>query len=80
MASETVLDQELRTFQDKKAALVSSSLGKFVLISGENVEVWDTYQDALQAGYDRYGVDEPFMVREVKDAESVHMVHRGSLS
>lgn len=78
--SGVILERELSTFQSKKSELVSRALGKFALIHGDDVEIWDTYTDALHAGYDRYGIDEPFMVREIKEIETVHLVYRGYVS
>jgi hypothetical protein len=42
--------------------------GKFVLIQGEAVQgVWDTLDEALAAGYDRFGLA-PFLAQEINDA------------
>ena len=74
------LDREMDTFNAKRSELVANSLGKFVLISGDQVEIWDTYDDALHAGYEHFGIDTPFMVRQVKEVETVNLIYRGALS
>jgi hypothetical protein len=48
-----------------------NDLGKFVLIKdGQLVDKYDTYQDALQAGYLKYGL-ERFLVKQVAPAGQV---------
>jgi hypothetical protein len=39
--------------------------GRFVVIQGDQVlGTWDTYRDALQYGYERFG-DQPFMAQRI---------------
>ena len=43
--------------------------GHYALISSDQLHsVWDTYSDALQAGYDRFGLDGRFIAQKI-DAE-----------
>ena len=50
----TTLERELETYREKLTEL-SANEGKFVLIHGSTVEgTFDTYQDALTAGYERF--------------------------
>lgn len=50
--------------------------GKWVLVhDGQIAGLWDTYEDALQAGYDRCGL-KPFLVKEVQSIERVHRINR----
>jgi hypothetical protein len=78
MTAISVLEREQATFSSHKADLVENHLGRFALISGDKVEsIWDTYVDALQAGYDHFGLDKAFMVREIKAKDTVHLVYRG---
>jgi hypothetical protein len=45
--------------------------GKYTLIKGDNAKgPYDTYDEALQAGYDAYGL-EPFLVKKIEYSESV---------
>jgi hypothetical protein len=72
------LERELETYRREVARLLAEGhRDKFALIKGEQVDsVWDTQDDALRAGYDRFGLDEPFMVKQIKDAEKVYYFSR----
>jgi hypothetical protein len=60
----------LETYNRKLPELLTNE-GKFVLIHGEEVaSVWDTYEDALRAGYAKVGLG-PFMVKKIQSAEPV---------
>jgi hypothetical protein len=62
------LEREMRTYKAKLPELGASE-GKFVLISGETVSgTFDSYQDALAAGYERFGL-EPFLVKQISTVE-----------
>jgi hypothetical protein len=59
------LDKELETYKAHLDALLSHE-GKFTLIQGETVAgIFDTYGDALNQGYERFGVDTPFLVKQI---------------
>ena len=65
----SALEKELRTYDAKKAELLRSAGGKFVLIKGEElIGLYDTIEEALSAGAERYGLD-AFLVREVRSEE-----------
>lgn len=50
--------------------------GKFVLIHGDELSgVWGTYEDALQAGYDKFGLS-PFLVKRIQWMETVQNITR----
>jgi len=56
---------ELRAFEARRSELVKNSLGKWAVFLGEEFGgVFDTYQDALQVGLDKYGSRE-FLIKEV---------------
>lgn len=66
------LKTELETYNANKERLVAESEGKYVLIHDQQISgVWDTYEDALKAGYDAYGL-EPFLVKRILAIEKVH--------
>ena len=45
--------------------------GKFTLIKGGDIQgPFDTYEDAIGAGYDRYGLV-PFLVKKIERVETV---------
>ena len=65
------LERELATFQRELAGLLAdpAKRGKFALVHGDAVDsVWPTVDAALDAGYDRFGL-EPFLVKEVTEHE-----------
>ncbi len=65
------LEKELETYLREKARLLSEGqAGRYVLIHGEEVVgTFDTLDDALEAGYNRFGLDEPFMARQVAESD-----------
>ena len=65
------LATELQTYEAKLPGLTPEA-GKFVLIKGTNVvDVFGDYEDALKAGYERFGL-EPFLVKKIEAVETVH--------
>ena len=58
---------ELRAFlQALPGLLADGHEGKHVLIKGDQVlTVWDTFGDALQAGYERFGWGERFLCQPI---------------
>ena len=70
------LKTELDTYLRHKDELVRESEGKYVVVHGDEVVgVWDTYEDALRAGYEKVGL-EPFLVKQVRSIEQVHFFFR----
>lgn len=64
------LEKELQTYAEHLSELLASA-GKYVLIKGSNVEgTFDTYGDALQAGYTKFQLDE-FLVKQIAPSEKV---------
>ena len=72
------LERELETYRRELSRLLTEGhWGKFALIHADQVDsVWDTLDDALRAGYDRFGLDEPFMVKQITDVEKVYYSSR----
>ncbi|HJT78155.1 MAG TPA: hypothetical protein VJ739_13205 [Gemmataceae bacterium] len=59
------LERELRTYRRELPGLLGHAEGKYVVIHGDRVNgVWETYEDALQAGYERYQLN-PFLVKQI---------------
>mgnify|MGYP001558119568 CR=1 FL=1 len=69
------LEKELAIYKQKLPELMVVDEGKFVLIHGEEVTVFDTYADAIKEGYDRYKLD-PFLVQKIGAAEKIQFVTR----
>jgi len=72
MTATERLKTELEAYEREKSRLVSESEGKYVLIQGTEVAgVWDTYADALSAGYAKFGL-EPFLVKQIEGVDRLH--------
>lgn len=69
---ENFLMEELETFEKNKENLVRQSEGKYVLIKGkEIVNCFDTENDAIKVGLDRFG-NVPFLVKKIERIEQTH--------
>ncbi len=60
------LERELASYRRELPRLLEEGeSGRFAVIEGDAVlSTWDTYRDALQYGYERFG-DHPFMVQRI---------------
>lgn len=68
MTSE--LEKELETFEAHKVELLAKSCGRFALVKGDEVVgTFDTTDDAIQHGYERFG-NVPFLVKEIVEIET----------
>ncbi|WP_144156516.1 hypothetical protein [Paraburkholderia sp. BCC1885] len=64
------LETELARFKAELPALWKDE-GKYALIKGDQpIEIFETYEDALKLGYERFGLD-PFLVKLITRTESV---------
>ncbi len=64
------LTQELETYLRELPKLLAQE-GQFILIKGPAVVgTFDSYNDALQVGYQRFGL-EPFLVKQISHTEQV---------
>ena len=65
------LSRELAAYQRLLPTLTSGSEGRFALIAGDELlGVFDTYPDALTAGYAARGL-EPFLVKKISSVEVI---------
>jgi hypothetical protein len=65
------LEQEWQAFRRELPNLLANpdNVGKFALVHGDRVDsVWATMEAALDAGYERFGV-EPFLVEHIVEKE-----------
>jgi hypothetical protein len=70
------LKKELETYEAHKLDLIGRAEGKYVLIQDSQIiDVWDTYEDALKAGYAKFGLT-AFLVKQVTGIEQVHFFTR----
>jgi len=66
---------ELAKYEEEKEALLGQE-GRFVLIKGREIPgIWDTYEDALQAGFEKFKL-EPFLVKQIQGIERVRFFSR----
>jgi hypothetical protein len=69
------LEKELATYRQELGRLLDQE-GKFVLIRGDEVAgVFETFQDAMTAGYEKFGLDQ-FLVRRIQAVERPLFFHR----
>src|SRR5690242_3460705 len=65
--AQDILAVELDTYQREFPRLLTEGQeGRWILIKGsEVISTWDTFNDAVQVGYDRFG-HTPFLVQQVR--------------
>jgi hypothetical protein len=70
--STIALQGELETYEQKLPTLLDEGrTGKFVLIHDKMiVEFFGTYEDAINAGYDKFGT-QPFLVKKVEPFKKI---------
>jgi hypothetical protein len=65
------LERELETIRRELPGLLKEegNRGKFALIHADEVDsIWETLDQALEAGYERFDLDQ-FLVKEITDYE-----------
>ena len=63
-----IFEKEKKTYQDALPDLLREE-GKFALVKGDNlVGVYDTYEDALKIGYEKFGL-ESFFIKRIQQIE-----------
>ena len=66
----TLLDTELKTYQQERDHLLATAEGRFVRIRGEQVAgVFDSKMDAIAQGYQKFG-NVPFLVKQIVRIET----------
>jgi len=74
--AKMALEKELETYKSKLPELKSQE-GKFVLIHGETVvDTFTSYEDAMKEGYAKFGLDKPFLVKQIRALEQVQFISR----
>ena len=78
MTTSDDLQEEFRIYSSNREQLLAAGhAGKFVLVGdGCLCGTWDTYEDALQAGYSRFGVAKRFLVKKIEAIESLQFFTR----
>jgi len=74
----TDLSEELRIYEQRKDQLIADGhTGKFAVVgAGDVLGVWETYEDALQAGYAKLGLTKPFLVKKIQGIEVLQFFTR----
>jgi hypothetical protein len=69
------LSAELEVFQQHRDEWLSANIGKFVAIQDSVVEgFYDTYEEALRAGLNRFGVRRSFLIKQVWKSDPVYCI------
>ncbi len=69
------LERELAIYNENLMDLLTNE-GMYVVVHGETLEgLFDTYEDALQAGYEKFGVV-PFLVKRISRVEPIQYFSR----
>jgi hypothetical protein len=69
------LERELSVYESHLPELLANE-GKYVLVSGEEISgPFDAYEDALEVGYDKYGLV-PFLVKQISHFEPIYYFSR----
>lgn len=75
MADPDVLATEKQTYREHKDTLVRDHLGEFVLIQGQNVVgTFATNSAAVAAGYDNFGIEVPFLIKQITPEDIIDFV------
>lgn len=70
-----MFERELEAYRKKFQELARDHAGRYALIYGDEVaSAWDTYRDAMQAGYERYGVGTQFMVKQIDATDGMRVL------
>src|SRR5262249_54077022 len=69
------LEKELAVYNEHLIDLLANE-GKYVLIKQEEIDgPFETYEDALEAGYSKYGLV-PFLVKRIQRVEPIYYFSR----
>ena len=66
---KNLLSEEIKTYIENKEVLLRDSSGKFVLIKEDKIiGVYDTRNDAIKVGIDKFG-NQPFLVKKISEID-----------
>ena len=72
-----ILETEVEYFEQHRKEWCKHHLGKVAVISGTTLcGFYDTYETALEVGYGKCGIDQPFLVKEVCIKDEVLLITR----
>ena len=65
-----MLEENLKAFREKLPELLEANEGKWAVgKAGDRFSCWDTYADAVQQGYKKYGLN-PFLAKRITRMET----------
>ena len=74
--TDNTLTEESRVYEANIAEWVKTRSGQFVVIHGSDVlGFYPSYENALSAGYERFGVA-PFFVKLIGSSPDIHHISR----
>ena len=74
-SAQMALEHEIKTYQRELNSLLEHQ-GKYVLIHKDEVNgIYDTYADALKAGYEKYELA-PFLIKRIEAVEEIQSFTR----
>jgi predicted aspartyl protease len=74
--NETILQDELRVFDQHKRQWLRTNSGEFVVIAGTTVAgFYPDYESAFHAGIKKFGVTTEFLVKQVCAEEPVYLIY-----
>lgn len=69
MEKKSLLEKELKTYEERKSELIKASVGKYVLIKDSKIiNVFESQNDAIKAGIEAFG-NNPFLVKKIEEIE-----------
>lgn len=69
-ATSDALTREQKAFDSQLEALLKEHVGAFALFSGgEALAYFGTYEQALEDGIRRFGIDRPFLIARVQKSQ-----------
>ena len=70
------LKKEIETYNNLLPGLLKDQ-GKFALIHGDSLTgIYETYDDAITIGYDKFGVNSLFLVKKISASEQIQFFTR----
>ena len=74
--SKASLSDELFWYESNKKEWLGSHLGEFVLIGGKTtVGFFPSYEKALEAGLDAFGIGTDFLIKQIFEQEPVFVIY-----
>lgn len=73
MGKPRLLARELVTYERQSPRWRAEHQGRYALVHGDSVDCFETYEDALKVGYERYRL-RPFLIKEIQVVEQPRFI------